>query len=76
MVFGVGDSCRILYSFDGYLYVSGSGSITSVLENFAYFSAVAYVKLFGICLERFPFPLGACTGYVVLLWHSLGLLYN
>ena len=32
MYFGVdlGVSCRILYSFVGYLYVSGSGSFTSV----------------------------------------------
>ena len=29
-VFCVGVSCRILYSFVGYLYASGSGSITSV----------------------------------------------
>ena len=28
--FGVGVSCRILYSFVVYLYVSRSGSITSV----------------------------------------------
>ena len=33
MVFGVGVSCRILYSFVVYLYVSGSGSITSVWEE-------------------------------------------
>ena len=32
-VFGVGVSCRILYSFIGYLYVSGSGSVTSVGEE-------------------------------------------
>ena len=29
-VFGVGVSCRKLYSFVVYLYVDGSGSITSV----------------------------------------------
>ena len=32
-VFGVGVSCRILYSFVVYLYVSGNGSITSVGEE-------------------------------------------
>ena len=31
-VFGVGVSCRNLYSFVVYLYVNGSGSITSVRE--------------------------------------------
>ena len=27
-------------------------------------------------LGRFPLPLGAGMGYVILLWHSLGLPYN
>ena len=38
--FGVGVSCRILYSFVAYLYVSRSGSITSVGEERAYLSTV------------------------------------
>ena len=42
-VFGVGVSCRILYSFVVYLYVSGSGSFTSVGEERAYLSAVVYL---------------------------------
>ena len=33
MLFGVGASCRILYSIASYLYVSCSGSITSVGEE-------------------------------------------
>ena len=43
MLFGVGVSCRILYSFFVYLYVSGSGSITSVGEERAILSAVVYL---------------------------------
>ena len=43
MVFGVGVSCRILYSFVGYLYVSGIGSITSMVEERANMSAVVYL---------------------------------
>ena len=39
-VFGVGVSCRNLYYFVVYLYVSGSGSITTVLEKRANLSAV------------------------------------
>ena len=35
-----GVSCRILYYFVVYLYVSGSGSITSVWEKRANLSAV------------------------------------
>ena len=42
-VFGVGVSCRILYSFVVYLYVSGSESITSVGEERAYLSANVYL---------------------------------
>ena len=44
-VFGVGVSCRNLYSFVVYLYVSGSGSISSVGEERANFSAVTVVYL-------------------------------
>ena len=61
-VFGVGVSCRILYSFVGYLYVSGSGSITSVREEreirFCYCSLV----IIWFLLERFPLLLGAWDG--------------
>ena len=39
-VFGVGVSCRNLYYFVVYLYVSGSGSITTVWEKRANLSAV------------------------------------
>ena len=42
-VYGVGVSCLILYSFVVYLYVSGSGSITSVGVEGANLSAVAYL---------------------------------
>ena len=42
-VFGVGVSCRKLYSFVVYLYVNGNGSITSVGEERANLSAVVYL---------------------------------
>ena len=42
-VIGVGVSCRNLYFFVLYLYVSGSGLITSVGEERANLSAVVYV---------------------------------
>ena len=41
--FGVGVSCRNLYSFVVYLYVNCSGSITSVGEERASLSAVVYL---------------------------------
>ena len=43
MFFGVGVSCRILHSFVGYLYVSGSGSITSVGEERTNLTAIVYL---------------------------------
>ena len=43
MFFGVGDSCRILYSFVGYLYISCSGSITSFGEERANLAAIVYL---------------------------------
>ena len=42
-VFGVAVSCCNLYSFVVYLYVSGSGPITSVGEERANLSAVVYL---------------------------------
>ena len=74
--FGVGVSCRNLYSFVVYLYVNGSGSITSVGEERANLSAAVYLLLCGFCLERFPLPLGAWDGLRYFLWHSLSLYYN
>ena len=59
---GVGVSCRNLYSFVVYLYVNGSGSISSVEEERANLSAVIYLLLCGFCLESFPLPLGAWDG--------------
>ena len=45
IVFGVGILCRNLYSFvvNLYIYVNGSGSITSVGEERANLSAVVYL---------------------------------
>ena len=73
-MFFVGVSCRILYSFVGYLYVSGSGSITSVGEERANLSAIVYLELF--CWRGFLFLWVLRMGYVILLWHSLSLPYN
>ena len=58
----MGVSCRNLYSFVVYLYVNGSGAITSVGEETANLSVVVYLQLCGFCLERFRLPLGAWDG--------------
>ena len=50
---------HVKLSFVVYLYVSGSGSITSVGEERAKLSAVVYLLLCGFCLEIFPLPLDA-----------------
>ena len=75
MFYGVGVSCRILYSIVSYVYVSCSGSITSVGEERANLSAIVYLKLCGFCSERFPLRLGAWDGLryfiVALPVHSI-----
>ena len=43
MFFGVGVSCRNLYPFVVYLFVNGSGSISSVGEKRANLFAVVYL---------------------------------
>ena len=53
-----------------YLYVDGSGPITSVGEERANLSAVVYLSLCGFYLERFPLSLGAWDGlrfFIVVL---------
>ena len=64
-----------LYSFVVYLYVSRSGSITSVGGERANLSAVVscnYVVLFG----EVSSSSGCLAWATFLLWHSLSLPYN
>ena len=83
MFFGVGVSCRYLYSFIVYLYVDGSGLITSDWEErerererelicLLLFTCNYVVSVWRGYL--FLWVLG--MGYVILLWHSLSLPYN
>ena len=77
MFFGVGVSCRKLYSFVVYLYLNGSGSITSVGEEIELICLLLFTCNYVIFLWRgflFLWVLG--MGYVILLWHSLSLPYN
>ena len=58
--------CYNLYSFVVYLYVNGSGSITSVGEERAYLSAVVYLYVVSVWRGfLFLFVLG--MGYVFIL---------
>ena len=70
--FGVGVSCCNLYSFVVYLYVNGSGSITSVGDCMLFFACGCVVSVWGGFL--FLWVLG--MGYVILFRHSLCLPYN
>ena len=73
MFFGVGVSCRKLYSFVVYLWVNGSGSITSVGEEcLLLFTCNNVVFVW----RGFLFLCVLGMGYVILLWHSLSLPYN
>ena len=65
-VFGVGVSCRSLFSFVVYFYVSGSGSITSVGEERANLSAVVYLWLCGFCLG--DSSSSGCLGWAALIY--------
>ena len=62
-VFGVGVSCRNLYSFVVYLYVRCSGSITLVGEERANLSAVIMWFLFGEVSSS-----SVCLGWATLLF--------
>ena len=75
--FRVGVSCRSLYSFVVYLYVNGSGSITSVGEERELICLLLFTCNYVVSVWRgflFLWVLG--MGYVILLWHSLSLPYN
>ena len=63
-------------SFVSYLYVSGSGSVTSVGKERAKLFAIVYLHLCGFCWRGFLFLWVLGMGYVILLWHSLSLPYN
>ena len=74
--FGVGVSCHSLYSIDSYLYVSCSGSITSVWEERTnLYAIIVYLLLCGFCSERFP--LGAWDGlrYFILALPEVLVLF-
>ena len=61
-----------MYSFVGYIYISGSGSITSVGEERANLSAiVCLLIIMWFLLERFSLPLGAWDGlrYFIVALH-------
>ena len=45
MFFGVGVSCRILFSFNGYLYANCNGSATLVGVERAHLSAIVYLYI-------------------------------
>ena len=58
--------CRNLYSFVVYLYVNGSGSITSVVYR-ELICLLLFTCNCGFCLERFPLPLGAWDGLLYFI---------
>ena len=74
MFIGVGISCHISFSVS-YLYVSFGGLITSVGEERAIFLlSFTFNDMVSVrrgCL----FLLVLLIGYLILLWHSLGLTY-
>ena len=76
MLLGVGVSCRILYSIVSNLYVSCNGSFTSVGIERANLSAIVYLYYVVFVRRGFLFLLVLGNGCIILLWYSLGFLYN
>ena len=74
--FGVGVSCRKLYSFVVYLYVYGSGSITSVGKRELICLLLFTCNYVVFVWRGFLFLWVLGMGYVILLWHSLSIPYN
>ena len=70
--------CLLLFTcnYVVYLYVDGSGSITSVGDERANLSAVVYRNYVVSVWRGFLFLWVLGMGYVILLWHSLSLPYN
>ena len=66
MLFGVGFSCRILYSIVSYLYISCSGSITSVEEERAKFTCNYVVSVRRGFLFLLVLGMG-CVTFIVAL---------
>ena len=76
MIFGVGVSCRILYSIISYLYISCSGSITLVGDKELIY-LLSFSCNYVVSVQRgflFLWVLG--MGCVILLWHTLSHPYN
>ena len=68
MFFGLGVSCRYFYSFVVYLYVSGSGSITSVGEERELICLLLFACNYVVSVWRgFIFLCVLEMGYVILL---------
>ena len=65
-----------MYSFVVYLYVNGSGSITSVGEERAICLLLFTCNYVVSVWRDFLFLWVLGMGYVILLWHSLSLPYN
>ena len=71
----MGVSCHVLYSFVVCLYVSVSGSLTSVGEERA--NLLLFTCNYVVSVRRgFLFLLVLGMGYAILLWHFLSLPYN
>ena len=72
----MGVSCSVLFSFVVCLYVSVSGSLTSVGER-ELICLLLFTCNYVVSVRRgFLFLWVIGMGYVILLWHSLSLPYN
>ena len=78
MLFGLGVSCRILYSFVSYLLKA----VADQLPRFGKRELICLLSLtcnYVVIVRRgflFLLVLGMVCFFYILLWHSLGLPYN
>ena len=73
----MGVSCRVLYYFVVCLYVTVSGSLTSVGEERELICLLLFTFNYVVSVRRgFLFLCVLGMGYVILLCHSLSLPYN
>ena len=67
----------VFYILSSFIYISCSGSSTSVGEERANLSAIVYLYLCVFCSGGGSSSSGVLgKNYVILLWHSLSLPYN
>ena len=78
MLFGVGVSCRILYSIVSYLYMKAVANLLPRLGKRELICLLSFTCTNVVSVRRGVSSFSWCLGWAALClsWHSLGLPYN